>query len=139
MFRTILSAAAALQKGVIDGQENPLAHIATKRFYEVQKYISLSGHTYAPEPVLISTVAWKKLSPEQQAIVRKAAEDTRDWQRQLCRDLEGKFMKTILDSGKSAVNDDVDKAAFAKATRGVWDIYIKRFGDASINAILAIK
>lgn len=71
--------------------------------------------------------------------MRKAAEDTRDWQRQLCRDLEGKFMKTILDSGKSQVNDDVDKEAFAKATHGVWDIYTKRFGDANIKAILAVK
>ena len=129
----------ALQKGVIDGQENPLAHIATKRFYEVQKYISLTGHTYAPEPLLISVMSWKKLSPEQQALLRKAAEDTRDWQRQLCRDLEGQFLKTILDSGKSQVNDNVDKEAFAKATRKVWDIYTKRFGDASLKAIEAVK
>ena len=64
----------ALQKGVVDGQENPLAHIASKRFDEVQKYISLTGHTYAPEVVLISTIAWKKLTPEQQDIVLKAAE-----------------------------------------------------------------
>lgn len=129
----------ALQKGVIDGQENPLAHIATKRFYEVQKYISLTGHTYASEPLLISTIAWKKLSPEQQAIVRQAAEDTRDWQRQLCRDLEGKFLKTILDSGKSEVNEDVDKAGFAAATKSVQDNYAKRFGDANIKAIEAIR
>ncbi|WP_297671159.1 DctP family TRAP transporter solute-binding subunit [uncultured Desulfovibrio sp.] len=129
----------ALQKGVIDGQENPLAHIATKRFYEVQKYISLTGHTYAPELVMISAIAWKKLTPEQQALLRKAAEDTRDWQRQLCRDKEGDFLKIIKDSGKAQVNDNVDKAAFAKATRGVWDLYTKRFGDASLKAIQAIQ
>lgn len=129
----------ALQKGVIDGQENPLAHIATKRFYEVQKYISLTGHTYAPELVMISAIAWKKLTPEQQALLRKAAEDTRDWQRQLCRDKEGDFLKIIKDSGKAQVNDNVDRAAFAKATRGVWDLYTKRFGDASLKAIQAIQ
>ncbi|MCR5813070.1 MAG: DctP family TRAP transporter solute-binding subunit [Desulfovibrio sp.] len=129
----------ALQKGVIDGQENPLAHIATKRFYEVQKFLSLSGHTYAPEPVLISTIAWKKLSPEQQEILRKAAVDTRDWQRNLCRELEGKFLKVIKDSGKCQVNDNVDKKAFAEKTRVVWDIYSKKFGDASIKAILSIQ
>lgn len=129
----------ALQKGVIDGQENPLAHIATKRFYEVQKFISLTGHTYAPELVMISAIAWKKLTPEQQALLRKAAEDTRDWQRQLCRDKEGDFLKIIKDSGKAQVNDNVDKEAFAKATRGVWDLYTKRFGDASLKAIQAIQ
>ena len=129
----------ALQKGVIDGQENPLAHIATKRFYEVQKYISLSGHTYASEPLLISTSSWKKLSPEQQQIVRQAALDTRDWQRELCRNLEGTFLKTIKDSGKSEVNDDVDKAAFASATKSVWKLYSDKFGAANIEAIQNVK
>ena len=129
----------ALQKGVIDGQENPLAHIATKRFYEVQKYISLTGHTYASEPLLISTISWKKLTPEQQQIVRQAALDTRDWQRELCRNLEGTFLKTIKDSGKSEVNDDVDKAAFANATKSVWKLYSDKFGAANIEAIQNVK
>lgn len=129
----------SLEKNVIDGQENPLAHIATKRFYEVQKYISLSGHTYASEPVLISTIAWNKLNAEQQEILRQAALDTRDWQRQLCRDLEGEFMQVILDSGKAEVNDDVNKAAFAEATKPVWDIYIKKFGSETIDAIQNVK
>ena len=129
----------ALQKGVIDGQENPLAHIATKRFYEVQKYISLTGHTYASEPLLISTSSWKKLTPEQQQIVRQAALDTRDWQRELCRNLEGTFLKTIKDSGKSEVNDDVDKAAFANATKSVWKLYSDKFGAANIEAIQNVK
>lgn len=129
----------ALQKGVVDGQENPFSHIATKRFDEVQKYISLTGHTYAPEPVLISTIAWNKLNPEQQALVRKAAEDTRDWQRQLCRDSEGAFMKTIIDRGHAVINDDVDKEAFIKATAPVYKMYTDKFGDATIKAIQAIK
>lgn len=129
----------SLQKGVIDGQENPLGHIATKKFNEVQKYLSLTGHTYASEPLLISTSAWKKLTPEQQAIVKQAAIDTRDWERQLCRDLEGKFLQQIKDAGTTEVNDDVDKEAFAKATKPAWDNYVKRFGDANIKAIQAVK
>lgn len=129
----------ALQKGVIDGQENPLGHIATKRFNEVQKFLSLSGHTYAAEPLLISTMAWNKLTPEQQKILKQAAEETRDWERQLCRDLEGKFLQQIKDAGTTQVNDDVNKEAFAKATRPVWDIYSKRFGDNNIKAIQAVQ
>ena len=129
----------ALQKGVIDGQENPLGHIATKRFNEVQKYLSLTGHTYAAEPLLVSTMAWNKLTPEQQELVRQAAIDARDWQRQLCRDMEGKFLQQIKDAGTTAVNEDVDKEAFAKATRPVWDVYAKRFGDANIKAIQNVQ
>lgn len=129
----------ALQKGVIDGQENPLGHIATKRFNEVQKYLSLTGHTYAAEPLLISTMAWKKLTPEQQKIIKQAAEETRDWERQLCRDLEGQFLKQIKDAGTTEVNEDVNKEAFAAQTRPVWDTYAKRFGDKNIKDIQDIK
>ncbi len=129
----------ALQKGVVDGQENPFSHIATKRFDEVQKYISLTGHTYASEPILISTMAWAKLNKEQQEIVRKAAEDTRDWQRQLCRDSEGKFMQVIKDRGHAEINDGVDKEAFMKATAPVYKLYTSKFGDAAIKAIQAIQ
>lgn len=129
----------ALQKGVIDGQENPLGHIATKRFNEVQKYLSLTGHTYAAEPLLISTIAWNKLTPEQQQVLKQAAEETRDWERQLCRDLEDKFMQQIKAAGTTEVNEDVDKEAFAKATRPVWDEYAKSFGDKNIKAIQDVK
>ncbi len=129
----------ALQKGVVDGQENPLSMIATKRFDEVQKYISLTGHTYAPEVVLVAAASMAKLSPEQQEIVRQAAIETRDWQRQLCRDLESKFAETIVQRGNAVINDDVDKAAFMKATAPVYKLYTDKFGDASIKAIQAIQ
>lgn len=129
----------ALQKGVIDGQENPLGHIATKKFNEVQKYLSLTGHTYASEPLLISKQAWNKLTPEQQNLIRQAAIDTRDWERNLCRELEGKFLDQIKAAGTTEINDDVDKDAFAKATRAAWDNYIKRFGDKNIKAIQSVQ
>lgn len=129
----------ALEKGVIDAQENPLAQIATKRFYEVQKYLSLTAHTYAPEIVIIAKFVWDGLTPAQQELIRKAAEDTREWQRQVCRDQEAQFLKRITEGGKCVMNDDVDKAAFAEATRKVYKLYTDRFGDKAINDILAIK
>ena len=47
----------ALQQGVVDGQENPLANIASSKIYEVNKYISLSGHKWECNPFLISQIA----------------------------------------------------------------------------------
>lgn len=133
----------SLQKGVVDGQENPLGHIATKRFYEVQKYLSLSGHTYAPEPLLISVSSWKKLSPAQQEILRKAAEDTRDWERELSRKMDVECLEIVKNSGSCQVNEDVDKEAFAQITKSVWnDTYVKKFGKKGqevIDRILAVQ
>ena len=130
----------ALVKGLVTGQDNSLSHIVTKRFFEVQQYLSLTGHTYAPEPLLISTSVWERLTPQQQQLLRTAAEDARDWQRALSRKLENECLETVKKSGTCAVNNNVDKAAFAKATRAVWnDIYVKRFGEDTINRILAIQ
>ncbi|MDR0339215.1 MAG: DctP family TRAP transporter solute-binding subunit [Desulfovibrio sp.] len=131
----------SLQKGVIDGQENPLAHICTSRFYEVQKYVSLTAHTYSAEPVLVSLSAWAKLSPDQQAAVQEAATEAAKWQRDLCRSMEKEYIALINNSGKSKVNDDVDLKAFADATRATWKLYADKVkgGQDLIDRIVNTK
>lgn len=131
----------SLQKGVIDGQENPLAHICTSRFYEVQKYVSLTAHTYSAEPLLISMSAWKKLSPEQQTAMQEAAIEATKWQRDLCRNLDKEYIDLINNSGKSKVNDDVDLKAFAEATKGTWKIFANsvKGGQELIDKIVNTK
>jgi tripartite ATP-independent transporter DctP family solute receptor len=106
---------SAMQAGVVDGQENPSAHIYTKRFYEVQKYASLTGHSYAGEPVLIGVAAWKKLKPEQQAIIQEAATESIAWQRKLSEAEDTGFWDKIKATGKIEVIE-VDKKPFQDAT-----------------------
>ena len=129
----------ALQQGVVDGQENPAAHIYTARFFEVQKYISLTAHTYSAEPMLVSLAAWNKLPKDLQEKVQTAANESRDWQRDLCRQLEEGYWTKIQESGKSEINRDVDKKAFADATRGVWAMFEKKVGKENIEKIVATK
>ncbi|KUK58320.1 MAG: TRAP dicarboxylate transporter, DctP subunit [Synergistales bacterium 53_16] len=129
----------ALQKGVVDGQENPAAHIYTKRFFEVQKYISLTEHTYSAEPLVVSMIIWNKLTPEQQSILQEAAKDACAWQRQLAIDLENSYWDKIRESGKSEIITDVDKEAFRKATASVWTEFEDRVGKENIEAIVNIK
>ena len=129
----------ALQQGVVDGQENPAAHIYTARFFEVQKYISLTAHTYSAEPMLVSLAAWNKLPKELQEKVQAAANESKDWQRDLCRQLEEGYWTKIKESGKSEINRDVDKQAFADATRGVWAMFEKKVGKENIEKIVATK
>ncbi|MDR0564304.1 MAG: DctP family TRAP transporter solute-binding subunit [Azoarcus sp.] len=106
---------SALQSGVVDGQENPSAHIYTKRFYEVQKYASRTGHSYAAEPVLISVTTWKKLTPEQQNIIKEAATEAVAWQRKLSADEDENFWKKIKETRKMDVIE-VDRKPFQDAT-----------------------
>jgi tripartite ATP-independent transporter DctP family solute receptor len=62
----------ALQTGVIDGQENPLNQIYSQKFYEVQEYLSLTGHVYAPAYLLAGADRWEGLPAD----VRETLETT---------------------------------------------------------------
>ncbi len=81
---------SALQQGVLDGQENPYSTIATRRFAEVQKYISGTGHFFDYITVVANKRAFEKLSPEHQEAVRTAMTTALKWQRaeEARRDLE---------------------------------------------------
>ncbi len=70
----------ALETGAVDGQENPLPLIQASRFYEVQKYLTLTRHAYSPTPVLISKQVWDRLNPEEQELVQTCAEEGRTLQ-----------------------------------------------------------
>jgi tripartite ATP-independent transporter DctP family solute receptor len=61
----------ALAQGVVDAQENPIAVIYHNKFYEVQKYLTLTRHVYNNMVHVVSTKTWAKLTPEQQKIFRE--------------------------------------------------------------------
>jgi TRAP-type transport system periplasmic protein len=76
----------ALETRTVDGQENPLAIILTSKYYEVQKYLSLTNHTYSTIIVLASKRFWDKLSPTEQGILKDAATEARAYQRKINRE-----------------------------------------------------
>lgn len=117
----------ALQQKTVDGQENPLALIATNKFYETQKYLSLSGHFYGPAQLLISEITWQKLSPEMQEAVQKAAEEARDYERQILKDRDEEYLQKLKDEGMEV--NEVDIEAFTESVKPVWDKYRAEFGD----------
>lgn len=129
---------SAMQAGVVDGQENPSAHIYTKRFYEVQKYASLTGHAYAAEPVLISMATWKKLTPAQQAIIQSAATEAIAWQRKLSADEDSEFWDKIRKTGKMEVIE-VDRKPFQEATLPVYKQLAKTVGQDNLDKIKALE
>src|SRR5258708_21096803 len=65
----------ALQNGTVEAQENPLTTIEAKKFYEVQKYIVLTGHIVDHLNTIISASLWKKLSEEDRKIFTDLAQE----------------------------------------------------------------
>ena len=129
---------SAMQQGTVDGQENPSAHIYTKRFFEVQKYASMTAHAYAPEPVLISMITWGRLSDAQKAIIQEAATEAVAWQRELSTKEDNEYWDKIKATGKIEVVE-VDRAPFMEATQPVWKEFAGTVGQDNIDKILALS
>ena len=70
----------------MDAQENPFSVVLTSKFYEVQKFLSVTNHVYTANPVVISKKVWDKLSPAEQKIIQEAAMEAGVYQRELSRD-----------------------------------------------------
>ena len=109
----------ALQQGVVDGQENPLANIASAKLYEVQKYLSLTGHNYQANPFVMSKRAWERLSPADQKLFQEAAAEATQYQRKLSKEADEKLLAEL--KGKGIQVETVERGPFVEATRGVYD------------------
>ncbi|MDO9508246.1 MAG: DctP family TRAP transporter solute-binding subunit [Thermovirgaceae bacterium] len=116
----------ALQQGVVDGQENPFAIIYSSAFYEVQKYLSLSGHIWGSAILCVNSSVWNKLSAEDQSTVIKLAAKWRDEERRLTIAQEDDFLAKLKEKGMKV--NEVDKAAFQAAVQSVWADYESVFG-----------
>ncbi|MBA2962320.1 MULTISPECIES: TRAP transporter substrate-binding protein [Ramlibacter] len=108
----------ALQQGVVDGQENPLTNIASAKLYEVQKYVSLTGHKYESTPFLMSKRTWDRLPEADRKIVNEAAAEATQLQRRLNKEADDKLAADL--KGKGVQIDAVDREAFVQASKPVY-------------------
>lgn len=109
----------ALQTSVIDGQENPYAQIASAKFQEVQKYLSITGHVYTPAYVLVSDKHYAKLPADVQAALEKCGGDTQNFVYKKAAKLETELLDVIKSAGV-AVNN-ADNIAFIAASKPIYD------------------
>jgi tripartite ATP-independent transporter DctP family solute receptor len=127
---------SALETGTVDGQENPLANIVNAKFTEVQKYLTLTGHQYNPQIVLVSKVFWDKLDPEEQTLLRDAAAEARDYQRKVSREANAGFLEEIKKSGMQVVEPTAEQlGAFRAAVEPVVAEFRGTIGAETVDAV----
>ena len=107
----------ALQQGVVDGQENPLATIRSMKFYEVQKYLTLDAHTYAPGSVLMNKSFFDKLSAEDQKLVQEAVNEMKEYQRDLISSQDEDNLNFLKENGM--IVTEPDRQSFMDATKDI--------------------
>lgn len=88
-----------LQAGVVDGAENNPPSFYTSRHYEVCKYYSLDEHTAVPDVLLISTVVWNDLNPQQQKWLQEAADESYEYQKKLWAEATKKALEEVKKAG----------------------------------------
>jgi len=102
----------SLKTGTIDGQENPIPTTILRKFYEVTKYMLLTGHLVDTTMPVINEKKWKSLSKEDQEILYKAAEKARDFCDATNLKIEEDGIATL--KGKGLIIYEIDKNAWMK-------------------------
>jgi TRAP-type transport system periplasmic protein len=90
---------SALETKTVDGQENPFNTILSSKFFEVQKYMSVTNHVYSPWIVLVSKKWWDGLSKDEQKVLLDAARVSRDFERKDTRDEAVKALTDLKAKG----------------------------------------
>ena len=131
----------ALETKAIDGQENPFVTIDTSKFYEVQKYLSVTRHAYTPFMVLYSKPLWDKLSPAEQKVLSECAIQGRDEQRRVSRALSDKALGDLKTKGMT-VNEiaPAEQKRMRDAVKPVYEKHAATIGKETVdkmNATLA--
>jgi TRAP-type transport system periplasmic protein len=125
---------AALQAGMFDGQENPIATILSAKFAQVQRFLTLSGHIYDPAVIVMSSDAHDDLSAEDKVIMLEAAKTGASASRAFAAAAEVTGLVVLKDAGMKVLTN-IDRARFAAAMGPATPEFEKMFGRRQIEQI----
>ncbi|MBO6520231.1 MAG: sialic acid TRAP transporter substrate-binding protein SiaP [Rhodospirillales bacterium] len=108
----------ALSQGAVDGQENPLPTIKFKKFYEVQKYISLTGHIIDSLVTVVAGNRWNAMSDADKAIFTEVLKKAAASAGQDILKSENELADWFRGQGVTVI-EDVDREAFRMAAMKV--------------------
>ncbi|MDO5716008.1 MAG: TRAP transporter substrate-binding protein [Tissierellia bacterium] len=116
----------ALQNKTVDGQENPLSNIATKKFYEVQDYLTMSDHGFMGYNLIINKQKFDGMPEDLQEIIREAAKNASKWEWEKAKELDDEYLQEIKDGGMEIDSfDENEKAKFLEKTQAAYDEFMK--------------
>ena len=120
----------ALQQGTVDGQENTYSNIESKKFDEVQKYMTVMGHTRVDYALLTNTKFWNELDGKTKEIIEKGVQEATKVARESAADLNEESLNKLKDRGGVKINElspeEID--AFKEALKPVYDEWADKIG-----------
>jgi TRAP-type C4-dicarboxylate transport system substrate-binding protein len=124
----------AMRERRIDGQDNPLPTIVSTEFYEHQRFLTLTAHTYTPQILVANPDVLASLG-DRRAIVEKAAERAIAWQREQAAKFDADALVQLRRHMKVTMLDDAGRQTFARATAPVYDRAADLVGAGELAAL----
>jgi C4-dicarboxylate-binding protein DctP len=132
---------SALQQGVVDACENPLSNFYTKKFYEVQKDLTLSNHGYLGYMVVTNKMFWKSLNDQQRALITQAMKEATVYGNKLAVEMDKSYLAKVKASGKTKIHtlNKTQRAAWKKQMMTIYPQFYSVIGKNLIDQALATK
>jgi len=127
----------ALKQGTVDAQENPIPTINSGKFYEVQKYLVLTGHIMVPQFHAISDKLWKSLSASDQKILQDAVDEGITFSNEMLIKQEQSLVDEFKKKGMQVITPDVE--AFRKASMAAIPKLEEKWGKGLYEKIAAVR
>lgn len=128
----------ALETRTVDGQGTPTAVIAALKLNEVQKFLSLTQHSYGAFLPLVSKKFWDKLSEADRKILQEAAVEARAFQRGVARE-QAKSAQAQMAAKGLAVNEvsPAERARMREKMQPVWKMFASDVGNDLYAEVMA--
>ena len=127
----------ALEQKTVDGGTQPYINLVNAKLYEVQKFLSLTRHMYNPQSLLLSKKTWDKLSNDEKKIILDAANEARDYQRQISRERNAQALETLKKSMQVNELPPQELAKMREKAKPVIDKYTKELGEPLVKEMYA--
>jgi TRAP-type C4-dicarboxylate transport system substrate-binding protein len=122
-----------LEQGVIDGQENPLWVMEVYKFYEIQKYMTLTRHVYSPHIDVASLRWWNSLDEKTRDLIQTAIYEAAVYQRRLNRSKDAERLQMLKEKGMQVI-ENPDVGAFRAKVAGLKDMDL--YSDPRVKSLL---
>ncbi|HEY0382535.1 MAG TPA: TRAP transporter substrate-binding protein DctP [Candidatus Elarobacter sp.] len=124
----------AMRERRIDGQDNPLPTIVGAKFYEHQRFLTLTAHTYTPQ-ILIANPEMLASLGDRRTIIEKAAQHAIAWQRDAAAKFDAEALAQLRRSMKVTMLDDAERQTFVRATAPVYERAADLVGEGELVAL----
>ncbi len=127
----------ALQKGIIDGTENPPSNLYTQKMHQVQKHVTVSNHGYLGYAVIVNTKFWNGLPADIRDKLEDAMQEATLYADKVAEEENAKALEAVRRSGKTTVHTltPAEEAAWRASLLSVHEVMEARIGKDTVNAV----